>query len=70
MDEAKPEMILMYEKPAAYMAKGMPALFFDGHVDAVAWDDLPQAFKETNAFLKDHGKPEVDVGALLKQAGE
>ena len=65
--DSQPNEIMCYEK-ATLNAKGICALFYDGHCEWVAINVLPQMFKTTNASLKARDLPEVDVAAMLKTA--
>jgi prepilin-type processing-associated H-X9-DG protein len=66
--ESNASVVLIYEKPARYTVAGINAAFADGHVEMVAWPSVPGIFKDTNDFLTHHGRPAVDVDALMKHA--
>jgi hypothetical protein len=66
--EVNAGIIVAYEKPGPNTPDGINVAFQDAHVEFVSWLRLPAAFEATNTYLKNAGRPQVNVDALVRQA--
>jgi prepilin-type processing-associated H-X9-DG protein len=62
------QVAILYEKPSAKLQGQLNIGFIDGHIEHYPPGRLGIAFTATNAFLKQSGKPEVNVAALRSAA--